>query len=79
MTRKNLSVRALTEGAIFIAMAEILSFLPLYKLPWGGSVTLFSMFCICIIGYFYGIKAGLLSAVAYSILQFFQSSVRILF
>ena len=30
-------LRALTEGAILIALAEILSFLPLYKMPWGGS------------------------------------------
>ena len=33
-------VRALTEGAVMIALAEILSFLPLYKLPWGGSIDL---------------------------------------
>ena len=32
--------RALTEGAILIALAEILSFLPLYKFPDGGAVDL---------------------------------------
>ncbi len=55
-----------------IALGFILSFLKL-KMPYGGSVTAFSMLIICIIGYFYGIKAGLLSAFAYSILQFFQT------
>ena len=33
-------LRALTEGAILIALAEILSFLPLKKMPWGGSLDL---------------------------------------
>ena len=40
MKNKNWSVRTLTEGAILIAVAEILSLLPLFKLPWGGSVDL---------------------------------------
>ena len=39
----------------------------------GGSVTLFSMFFICYVGYLYGVKVGLLTAFAYSILQFMQS------
>ena len=39
----------------------------------GGSLTLFSMFFICYIGYLYGIKVGLITAFAYSILQFIQS------
>lgn len=66
-----LSARRLAVCGVSIAMAFVLSFIKL-EMPYGGSVTLFSMFCICIIGYFYGIKAGLLSAFAYSILQFFQ-------
>lgn len=67
-----LSARRLAVCGVAIAMGFVLSFVK-FELPYGGSVTAFSMFCICIIGYFYGIKAGLLSAVAYSILQFFQS------
>ena len=37
---KNNKTRTLCEAAIFIAMAEILSFIKLYELPNGGSVTL---------------------------------------
>lgn len=40
MQTSHAKLRALTEGAILIALAEILSFLPLYKMPWGGSVDL---------------------------------------
>ena len=38
--QKRKPIRALTEGAVMIALAEILGFLPLYKLPWGGSIDL---------------------------------------
>lgn len=67
-----LSARRLAVCGVAIAMGFVLSYVK-FELPYGGSVTAFSMFCICIIGYFYGIKAGLLSAVAYSILQFIQT------
>lgn len=45
-------------------------FLPTFKMPVGGSATLFSMLFIVLIGYWYGLKAGLMSAVAYGLLQF---------
>ncbi|MDE5802615.1 MAG: energy-coupled thiamine transporter ThiT [Lachnospiraceae bacterium] len=67
-----LSAKRLAVCGVAIAMGFVLSYVK-FELPYGGSVTAFSMFCICIIGYFYGIKAGLLSAIAYSILQFFQT------
>ncbi len=67
-----LSAKRLAVCGVAIAMGFVLSYVK-FELPYGGSVTAFSMLCICIIGYFYGIKAGLLSAVAYSILQFIQT------
>lgn len=66
------SAKRLAVCGVAIAMGFVLSYLKV-EMPYGGSVTAFSMFCICIIGYFYGIKAGILSAAAYSILQFFQT------
>lgn len=77
MTRKdkNDSRRAvrLTVSAISIALAFITSYIQLFKLPWGGSVTLFSMFFVCFVGYLYGPSAGITAAFAYGILQFLQS------
>ncbi|MBO5166600.1 MAG: energy-coupled thiamine transporter ThiT [Lachnospiraceae bacterium] len=66
------SAKRLAVCGVCLALGFVLSYIK-FEMPYGGSVTAFSMLCICIIGYFYGIKAGLLSAVAYSILQFFQS------
>ncbi len=68
MKKKRLSVRALTEGAILIAVAEILSFLPLYKLPWGGSID-FAMLPVILFCVRWGFGPGLLMAVAHGVLQ----------
>ena len=55
-----------------IALAFVLSFIKLFSAPLGGSVTLCSMFFICVIGYLYGWKYSLTAALAYGILQFVQ-------
>ena len=65
---KNQKLRALTEGAILIALAEILSFLPFYKLPWGGSIDLAMLpiirYCVR-----WGFGPGMVAATAHAILQ----------
>ena len=65
---KNTRLRALTESAILIALAEILSLLPFYKLPWGGSIDL-AMLPIIIVGVRWGFGPGMLAATAHAILQ----------
>jgi thiamine transporter len=40
------------------------------SLPMGGSITLFSMLFVTLIGYWYGPKIGILTGVAYGLLQF---------
>ena len=68
MTKTHKSIRALTEGAILIALAEILSFLPLYKLPWGGSID-FAMLPILLFCIRWGFGAGMITATAHALLQ----------
>ena len=65
-TRKR--VRALTEGAIMIAAAEILSFLPLYKFPWGGSIDL-AMLPILLFCVRWGFGSGMIVSTAHALLQ----------
>lgn len=62
----------LTEGAIMVALATVLSFIVIYRLPWDGAITLLSMLPICLYSIKYGIKKGLITAFAYSLIQFFQ-------
>ena len=62
------SVRVMTEGAILVAAAEVLSFLPLYKLPWGGSID-FAMLPILLFCCRWGVGPGMLVSFAHAILQ----------
>lgn len=68
MTKNRRSIRVLTEGAILIAVAEILSFLPLYKLPWGGSID-FAMLPIILFCVRWGFGPGMLVSCAHGVLQ----------
>lgn len=66
-TKKN--VLALVECAILIALSVVLSFLKIWKMPLGGSVTLLSMLPVCIISIRRGPAWGFGSAFVYSLFQ----------
>ena len=67
--KSHLTVRQLVFCAVSIALATVLSNIKLFHFPTGGSITLLSMLVICLPGYFFGLGAGLMSAVAYGTLQ----------
>ncbi len=62
----------LVEGAVMVALASVLSFIRVYKLPWGGSITLLSMLPICLYSVKYGVVNGLGAAFVFSLVQFIQ-------
>lgn len=64
--------RILVEGAVMLALATALSYIRIYKLPWGGSITLFSMLPIVLFSIRRGLKAGLAVSFLFSLIQFFQ-------
>lgn len=66
---KRTSVKQLTFCAMAIALGTMLSNIKLFHLPMGGSITLLSMLVISLPGYFFGLGAGLLTGVAYGVLQ----------
>ena len=68
MEKTNGKIRALTEGAVMIALAEILSFLPLYKLPWGGSIDL-AMLPVILYAVRWGFGPGMVMSFAHGLLQ----------
>ena len=67
-TQSHTRVKMLTEGAVMIALAEILSFLPLYKMPWGGSIDL-AMLPIILFCVRWGLAPGLIVSFAHAVLQ----------
>ncbi|MBN1778243.1 MAG: energy-coupled thiamine transporter ThiT [Clostridiales bacterium] len=66
----SVTLRKITETAIMLAVATVLSILQ-FTGPWalGGSITVCSMLPIILIAHRYGTKWGLLTALTYSLLQ----------
>lgn len=70
---KRFSTKKLAFSALAMALGYVTSFIEPVHMPWGGGITLCSMFFVCLIGYWYGLEAGLFGSFAYSLLQFLQS------
>ena len=68
-SKRKFSAKQLTFSAMAIALAMVTSMLKLWDMPMGGSVTLFSMLFISLIGNWYGLGVGLTTGLAYGILQ----------
>ncbi len=61
MSNSHLTIRALVEGAIFVALSEVLGFIKIWHMPDGGSVSLM-MLPIVIYALRWGLSRGLLAA-----------------
>ena len=65
---KNIKLRALTEGAVLVALAQVLSYLKLFELPQGGSIVV-AMFPIFLYCARWGFGPGMLASTVYGMLQ----------
>ncbi len=72
LTKFSWSTRELTTAAICVAVSFLLSFIKIFSLPFGGSITPASMLPIMAFAYIYGVKKGLIVGLCYSLLQFIQ-------
>ena len=71
VNKNHLRVRALCEGAILIAIAQILGYIKLFPMwPNGGSITL-AAFPIALYAVRWGLGRGLLAGFIFGILQLF--------
>ena len=66
---RNQKTRMLTESAVMIALAAVLSMITIFRMPQGGSITAASMVPLLFIAYRYGAKWGLMTAFVYSVIQ----------
>ncbi|MDF2484018.1 MAG: putative rane protein [Herbinix sp.] len=62
--KKKVNAKQLAFSAVAVALSVVTSMFAVFSLPFGGSITLFRMFFICLIGYFYGTRAGILTGIA---------------
>lgn len=65
-----LTTKQLVYSAAAIALAIVCSMIKVFEMPMGGSVTLLSMLFIVLIAYWYGPYVGLMTAIAYGLVQF---------
>ena len=69
MSQTYSKTRILVECALMIAIGTILAQIKLFKMPQGGSVTLLSMLPFILVSFRHGVKWGLLTGFANSLLQ----------
>ena len=67
-SKSHLKLRALCEGAVMVALAQVLSYVKLFELPQGGSVGI-GMLPIFIYCARWGFGPGMLASIVYSFLQ----------
>lgn len=67
--QKHMNLHVLTESALMIALATVLSMIKVYEAPFGGSVTLLSMAPIIILSMRHGVKVGLAGGFVHSVIQ----------
>lgn len=67
--KQTMRTRKLVEAALLVALATVLSVLKIAELPYGGSITLGSMFPILLLAYRHGTLWGLGGATVYAVLQ----------
>jgi len=70
--KSSFSAKQLVFCAVALAIGFVASYIKLFHMPWGGSVTLCSMLFVTLIGYWYGPGIGLTAGFAYGLLQFVQ-------
>ncbi len=66
------TIRELSTAAMCLALAFLLSFIKVWHMPQGGSITPASMLPIMLFAYVYGTPKGLIVGLAYGILQCLQ-------
>lgn len=70
--KKN-NLKAMTYSAIAIAIAFALNTFIVFRMPQGGSATLFSMLVIVLIGYWFGPSTGIMAGMAFGLLNMLYS------
>ena len=72
VSRKTWTAKSMAYAALSIALSFVLSYIKMFEMPQGGSVTLASMLPLMLFAAAYGVGPGLLAGAAYGLLQYLQ-------
>lgn len=67
-----ISTKVLVYGGMCVALSFVLSYIRIFKMPQGGTITLASMFPIILYALVFGPMAGITAGIAYGFLQLIQ-------
>lgn len=70
--KKGFDTRTIAYAAVCIAMSFALSYIKMWEMPQGGSITLASLLPLMIFSYMFGVKKGVFAGFIYGILQAIQ-------
>lgn len=76
--KKQGTIYNITLSAVMVALGTALSFVKVWEMPLGGSVTLLSMLPIVMVSCMLGVKWGLASAFVYAAIQLFVDLGKVL-
>lgn len=67
---KNSSTRKMVMGGLMITLSTVLSYVKVFRMPQGGSITAGAMVPIILFAIIYGLKDGFFAACIYGVIQF---------
>lgn len=71
-SKRRAATRMLCEGALLVVLAQILDFFPLWRMPWGGTISL-SMAPFFVFACRWGVGPGLMGGFVLGVLQFMSN------
>ena len=71
--KKEFDSKSIAYAAICIAMSFALSYIKLWSMPQGGSLTLASLLPLMLYAYMFGVRKGVMTGAAYGVLQCVQN------
>ena len=74
-TRRAWTTKELSTAALCVGLSFLLSFIQLFRMPQGGSITPASMLPLLAFAYIYGFRKGFLAGLVYGLLQLMQDPV----
>jgi len=70
MSKQRNNLQQLVSCAVLVALATVLGMIKFLDLPFGGSITLFSMLALTLCGYYCGTAKGLIAGLALGLMNF---------